>query len=92
MQIGKPVNRPDHDETSYTAKPRVSDPGTGRPRRTPQYGLADADIKARTGRQKKRSGIRRPPENGMMSRATSSTPCPDHYSRQDQQRVIFAQG
>ncbi len=49
MEIGKPVDRPDQDETTFTAKPRVQDPGTGRPRGTPQYGLADADIKARTG-------------------------------------------
>ena len=52
MQIGKPVNRPDQDETTYTAKPRLSDPGTGRPPDTPQHGVADADIKARTGTTK----------------------------------------
>lgn len=65
MQIGKPVNRPDQDETTYTAKPRISDPGTGRPRRTPQYGLADADIKARTGKAKEE--VRNTPPAGKWN-------------------------
>jgi hypothetical protein len=49
MRVGKPVHRPDQDETTFTAKPRVKDAGTGYPPGAVQHGLADADIKARTG-------------------------------------------
>lgn len=65
MEIGKPVDRPDQDESNYTAKPRVQDPGTGHPRGTPQYGVADADIKARTGAEKEE--IRNTPPAGKWN-------------------------
>ena len=65
MEIGKPKDRPDQDETTFTAKPRVQEPGTGRPRGTPQYGLADADIKARTGAEKE--AIRNTPPAGKWN-------------------------
>jgi hypothetical protein len=65
MKIGKPVNRPDQDETTYTAKPRINDPGTGRPQGTPQHGLADADIKARTGATKEE--VRNTPPAGKWN-------------------------
>jgi hypothetical protein len=65
MEIGKPVNRPDQDDTHNTAKPRVKDPGTGRARGTPQYGLADADIRARTGTEKE--DVRNTPPAGKWN-------------------------
>jgi hypothetical protein len=49
MNVGKPVNRPDQDDTASLTKPRMKDAGTGYPRGAVQHGLADADIKARTG-------------------------------------------
>jgi len=70
MEIGKPVNRPDQDETNSTAKPRVKEPGTGRPRGTPQYGVADADIKARTGAEKEE--IRNTPPAGKWNDVTKN--------------------
>ena len=70
MEIGKPVNRPDQDETNSTAKPRVNEPGTGRPRGTPQYGVADADIKARTGAEKEE--IRNTPQAGKWNDVTKN--------------------
>jgi len=65
MNTGKPLNRPDQDDTTFTAKPRVKDVGTGRPRGTPQYGLADADIKARTGSE--REQVRNTPPAGKWN-------------------------
>ena len=49
MTTDKPVHRPDQVDSTFKTQPRIKDVGTGRPRGTPQYGLADADIKARTG-------------------------------------------
>jgi hypothetical protein len=49
MNIGKPVDRPDQDDTASKTKPRMKDPGTGHPRGAVQPGVADADVKARTG-------------------------------------------
>lgn len=49
MNIGKPANRPDQDDTTLEAKPRTKRSGDGSPTGTPQHDLADADIKARTG-------------------------------------------
>ena len=65
MQTNKPVNRPDQDETSYTVKPRVPDTGTGRPRGASQPGVADADIRARTGTDKEE--IRNTPPAGKWN-------------------------
>lgn len=65
MTIGKPVNRPDQDETSYSAKPRVKEAGTGYPRGAVQHGLADADIRARTGSDKEQ--IRNTPPAGKFN-------------------------
>ena len=70
MEIGKPVNRPDQDETTYKAKPRIPDPGTGRPGGTPQYGVADADIKARTGAEQEK--VRNTPPAGKWNDVTSN--------------------
>jgi hypothetical protein len=70
MEIGKPVNRPDQDETTYTAKPRVPDPGTGRPRGSTQPGLADSDKKARTGSEKEE--IRNTPPAGKWNDVASN--------------------
>jgi hypothetical protein len=65
MQTGKPVNRPDQDETTYAAKPRIPDPGTGHPRGATQPGVADADIKARTGATKEE--VRNTPPAGKWN-------------------------
>jgi hypothetical protein len=65
MSIGKPVDRPDQDETTYSAKPRIKDPGTGHPEGAIQHGLADADIKARTGSNKEQ--IRNTPPAGKFN-------------------------
>lgn len=65
METGKPVNRPDQDETTYTAKPRTRDPGANRPPGTPQHGVADADIKARTGAEKEQ--VRNTPPAGKWN-------------------------
>ena len=65
MITGKPVNRPDQDETTYTAKPRVNDAGTGYARGATQHGVADADIKARTGSNKEE--VRNTPPAGKWN-------------------------
>ena len=65
MNIGKPRDRPDQDESTFTAKPRMKEAGTGRPRGTPQYGVADADVKARTGSEKEE--IRSTPPAGKWN-------------------------
>jgi hypothetical protein len=65
MRIGKPVDRPDQDETTFSAKPRLPRPGTGYPRGSTQHGLADADIKARTGADKEE--IRNTPPAGKWN-------------------------
>jgi hypothetical protein len=65
MNIGKPVDRPDQDDTIFTAKPRMKAPGTGFPRGATQHGLAEADIKARTGSDKEE--IRNTPPAGKWN-------------------------
>jgi hypothetical protein len=70
MQTGKPVNRPDQDETTYSAKPRLPEAGTGYPRGSTQHGVADADIKARTGSDKEE--VRNTPPAGKWNDVASN--------------------
>jgi hypothetical protein len=65
METGKPLNRPDQDETAYAVKPRVKEVGTGRPRGSTQPGVADADKRARTGSEKE--DIRNTPPAGKWN-------------------------
>jgi hypothetical protein len=70
MTIGKSVDRPDQDEIAYLAKPRTNDPGTGCARGEIQHGVADADIKARTGSDKE--AIRDTPPAGKFNDVASN--------------------
>lgn len=70
MQTGKPVNRPDQDETTYSVKPRLPEAGTGHPRGGTQHGVADADIKARTG--SKKEDVRNTPPAGKWNDVASN--------------------
>jgi hypothetical protein len=68
MATGKSADRPDQDATNLTPKPRTKEPGTGSPRGAVQHGVADADVKARTGSEKET--IRNTPPAGDFNEVT----------------------
>ena len=69
METGKSIDRPDQ-ETNRAVPPRVKEPGTGRPRGTPQHGVADADVKVRTGAEEEE--VRDTPPAGKWNDVASN--------------------